>query len=224
MCRMEPIPRTGTTPHHSCWHGSGPVDNGHGAHQTPSFHVANISPPKVFTFSVAPCRMTCRLCSVVVFLRSAISRVLDCASGHRLSSVRLVTQPLGESVKSGLHQSECALGCLILITAIHHVRNSLPPHVCFDLFLSSTVTVKDEGPCGGAGTGPWKPPAQGPSTELCELATAPAWSSMSVLGKCELSRAWGRVGRLANCRPKSVTLGDGGGLRHVDLCSLGGLN
>lgn len=32
-------------PHRSCWHGSGPVDNGHGAHQTPGLHVANISPP-----------------------------------------------------------------------------------------------------------------------------------------------------------------------------------
>lgn len=48
------------------------------------------------------------------------------------------------------------MGRLILITAIHHVRRSLPPHVCFDLFLSSTVTVKDEGPCGRAGAGPWK--------------------------------------------------------------------
>lgn len=133
---------------------------------------------------------------------------------HRSRSVRLVTQSLGESVKSGLRQSERALGRLILITAIHHVSRSLPPHVCFDLFLSSTVTVKDEGPCGRAGTVPWKPAAQaaslGPSAELCAPATAPGRSSMSGLGKRELSRAWGRFGWLANCRPKSVTLGDGG--------------
>lgn len=32
-------------PHHSYWHGSEPVDNGHGTHQTPSLHIANISPP-----------------------------------------------------------------------------------------------------------------------------------------------------------------------------------
>ncbi|KAK1892540.1 Cysteine synthase [Dissostichus eleginoides] len=65
----------------------------------------------------------------------------------------------------------------ILITAIHHVELSLPPHVCFDLFLSRSVTVKDEGPCGWAGTVPWKP-APGPSTELRSKATAPALSSM----------------------------------------------
>lgn len=123
----------------------------------------------MFTFSVAQSRMTCRLCSVVVLLGSAMSQF--CAAGHRSCSVRLVTQSLGESVKSSLHQSERALGCLILITAIHHVRLSLPPHVCFDLFLSSTVTVKDEGPCGRTGTVPWKPAAQA-------AALVPARSSM----------------------------------------------
>lgn len=92
-------------------------------------------------------------------LRSALDR----ASGHRSCFARPVTRSLRESVKSSLHQSQSALGCLILITAIHHVRNSLPPHVCFDLFPCSTVTVKDEGPCGWAGTTPWKLPAQGSS-------------------------------------------------------------
>lgn len=61
-----------------------------------------------------------------------------------------------KSVQISLNQSESTLGCLILITAIHHARNFLPPHVCFDLFLSSAVTVKDEVPCGRtqtAGTG-----------------------------------------------------------------------
>lgn len=158
--------------------------------------------------------MTCRLCSAVVLFGSAISQVVGCASGHRPRSVHLVTQSLRGSVKNSLHQSERALGCLILITAIHHVRLSLPPHVCFDLFLSSMVTVKDEGPCGRAGTVPWKPAVQatplGPSTGLWVLATALARSSMSGLGKSKLRRAWGKFGRLANCRPKSVTLGDGG--------------
>lgn len=32
-------------PHHSCCHASVSVHNGHGAHRTPSFRVANISPP-----------------------------------------------------------------------------------------------------------------------------------------------------------------------------------
>lgn len=165
----------------------------------------------MFTFCLAQCVMACRLRSVAVLLGSAISQVVGCASGHRSCSVHLVTQSLRESVKSSLHQSQRALGCPILITAIHHVKLSLPPHVCFDLFLSSTVTVKDEGPCGRAGTVPWKPAAPlGPSTGLCTLATAPARSSMSGLGKSELRRAWGRFDRLANCRPKSVTLGDGG--------------
>lgn len=138
MCRMELMPRTGTAPFIL-------VDNRHGANQTPSSHVANISPPK--------CLHSVRAAwnDLQTLLGGSFS------SGHRLSSVRLVTQSLRESVKSSLHQSERALGCLILITAIHHVRNSLPPHVCFDLLLSSTVTVKDEGPCGRAGTGPWKP-------------------------------------------------------------------
>lgn len=46
---------------------------------------------------------------------------------------------------------------------------------------------------------------------------SPAWNSMSGFGKSELRRAWGRFGRLANCRPKSVTLGDGG----IKACWLG---
>lgn len=73
-------------------------------------------------------------------------------SGHGVPSEPLVAQSLRKSVKIGLHQSESTLGCLILITAIHHVRNFLPPHVCFDLFLSGAVTVKDEVPCGRAQT------------------------------------------------------------------------
>lgn len=211
-------------PHHSRWHGCGPVDNGRGPPPNTQLPCCKyISPPKMFIFSIARRGMTCRPRSAMVSLGPAISRVLDCASGRRVCPARLATRPLREPVKSSLHQSECALGCLILITAIHHVRNSMPPHVCFDLFLCSTVTVKDEGPCGWAGTAPWKPPAAlGPSTELCALATAPAQSSMSGLGKSELSRASGRICWLANCRPKSVTLGDGGGLRHVYLGSLGG--
>lgn len=67
---------------------------------------------------------------------------------------------LGESVQSSLGQSERARCRLILITAIHHGRLSLPTHVCFDLFLSSAVTVKDEGPCGRSGTVPWITGAQ----------------------------------------------------------------
>lgn len=53
-----------------------------------------------------------------------------------------------------------------------------------------------------------KPPAHaaapGPSVELREPATAPAWSSASGLGKSE------PAGRPANCTAQSVTLGDGG--------------
>lgn len=60
----------------------------------------------------------------------------------------------------------------------------------------------------------WKPPAQaaalGPSTELHTQDTAAARSSISRVGKSTLSRALGRFGLLANCRPESVTLGDGG--------------
>lgn len=48
------------------------------------------------------------------------------------------------SLQSCIHQWDCFVRSLI--PAIHHVGgNSLQPHVCFDLFLSSEVTVKDEG-------------------------------------------------------------------------------
>lgn len=112
-------------------------------------------------------------------------------SGHGVPSEPLVAQSLRKSVKIGLHQSESTLGCLILITAIHHVRNFLPPHVCFDLFLSGAVTVKDEVPCGRAQTAAAEP---GPSAQLCTQATAP-----------EL-----RESELADCRAERVTLGEGG--------------
>lgn len=75
MCRMELMPRTGTAPFIL-------VDNRHGANQTPSSHVANISPPK--------CLHSVRAAwnDLQTLLGGSFS------SGHRLSSVRLVTQSL----------------------------------------------------------------------------------------------------------------------------------
>lgn len=104
---------------------------------------------KMFTFSAGSAQCWFSLRSAVSVSHSASGSQIElCAPCHR------------GLVQSRLHQSERALGCLILITAIHHVRNSLPPHVCFDLFLSCAVTVKYEGPCGLADTRLWKTPAQ----------------------------------------------------------------
>lgn len=110
--------------------------------------------------------------------------------------------------KSGLDQSELAGACLILIAAIHHVGNSLPPHVCFDLFLSSEVTVKDEGPPCRAGN-PARSCADPPRPQLG--APPRRWESVSSARRgVVVVGGEGRAGLLANCRPKSVTLGDGG--------------
>ncbi|KAI9534388.1 hypothetical protein NQZ68_014806 [Dissostichus eleginoides] len=73
----------------------------------------------------------------------------------------VVTQSLGESVKSSLHQSQRA-------------DTDYSDSSCGAL---PATTLKDEGPCGRAGTVQWKP-APGPSTELRSKATAPALSSM----------------------------------------------
>lgn len=84
-----------------------------------------------------------------------------------------------KSVKIGLHQSGSTLGHLILMMAIHHVGNLLPPHVCFDLFLSGAATVKDEVACGRAQAAEPRPKA--------ELRT-------------QASAAARRKSELANCR------------------------
>lgn len=81
---------------------------------------------------------------------------------------------------------------LMLIRPIHHVGNSLPPRVCFDLFLSGAATVKDEAPCGraqtaGAGSGAPPPHPLGPAAELRAQATAAA-SRRGSVSRSEPSR------------------------------------
>lgn len=88
-------------PHHSRWHGSGPVDNGRGPHQIPSFHVANISPPKMFIFGVARRGMTCRLRLMMVSLGSAISRVTEC-------SLRVLPLGLSENLSKAASTNQSA--------------------------------------------------------------------------------------------------------------------
>lgn len=137
------------------------------------------------------------------------------SSGHRSRSVHLVIQSRSECVESGLRQSEQALGSLMLITAIHHVGRSLPPHVCFDLFLSSTVTVKDEGACGRAGTVPQKPAAQAAAPGVPARRSRPQprhRTPCQGLGRATSVGCGGgrRCGPCANCRTQRVTLGDGG--------------
>lgn len=177
--------RSGGTPIIPCWHS--PVDNGRGAHQTRSFHVANISSLPCLHSAPPGAEWPADFSSVMLSL----------GSGHGLRSEHLVAQSLKESVKGGLHQSQSTLGCLILITAIHHVGNFLPPHVCFDLLLSGAMTVKDEVPCGRAQTACT---GSGAGSQRGALRTGHRSSSISELRKSEL----------ANCTAESVTLGEGG--------------
>lgn len=127
----------------------------------------------MFTFREAQCRISCRFRSTAEILSCAsfcsdwsYLGVLGCGSGHRFHSVLLVSQSNRGFVIRQLHQLERGLGCLILIAAIHHLGPSLPPHVCFDLFSASAVTVKDEGPCGQA------PGARRSATETCTTCSS----------------------------------------------------
>lgn len=128
-------------PHRSCWHGS--LDNRRGAHQTRRFRVANVSPSMCLHSARLGVERAAAFSSARVSLPSAASQVTVCVPS--ISSLR-------NSGERGLPQSESTLGCLMLITAIYHVRNFLPPRVCFDLFFSGAVTLKDEVPSGPAGT------------------------------------------------------------------------
>lgn len=141
----------------------------------------------VFTFSGARRGMTCRR-----FLGEGLPRIGSRAALR--ASRRSVTQRI---CQTALHQSESTLGCLILITAIHHVGNFLPPHVCFDLFLSGRVTVKDEVRCGRAQT-----TGTGSSAGSQRGAPHTGHRSSSISER--------RKSELANCRAESVTLGEGG--------------
>lgn len=73
------------------------------------------------------------------------------------------------------------------------------------------MTVKDEGPCGRAGKVPRKPRAHAallsPSSELLAQPGAPTLRSEK---ERSAGRGGGRSVRSANCKPESVTLGDGG--------------
>ena len=188
---MEPIPRPGIyTPIIPV--GMAPsqliMDMAPSEHST-GLHVSNISSTqKRQIWRELSVKMTCGLLLMVVLLGSVTSQVTG------LCFVSLVTKSLGESV---LHQSERALGRLMLITAIHHVGRTLPPHVCYDLFLGSRVTVRDEGPCGRAapchGDQRHKAEAPGPSTELRALAAGPS-TELRVTARKEAAQ-WG-VGRI----------------------------
>lgn len=180
MCRMELIPWPGIyTPIIPVGMAVRQLIMEAAPTKHPASMLENFPTIETVRFSVAPAKTS--LDGSFAWIRLA--------SGHRSHFVHLVARSLEESVKS----KSPPIGRLKLITAIHHVRHSLPPHVCFDRFLPSTVTVKDEGPCG-------------PSRH-CAMETS---GTVSGLGKSELSRAWSRFRLLANCRLKSVTLGDGG--------------
>lgn len=207
-------------PHHSWWHGSGPVDNGHGAHQTPRFHVANMSPPRKCLHSVQlrPADFTgWWVCSGQMYLRSqAALQVTDRA-------LCVLSLSHGENLSKAASTNKIERWA-VWYWLQRFIMSGTPCHHMFVLISSSLARwqwkMRDH-------VAAWKPPAQaaalGPSTELHTQDTATARSSISRVGKSTLSRALGRFGLLANCRPESVTLGDGG-IKACWLVFTGGLN
>lgn len=79
-------------------------------------------------------------------LGSAVSQVFGRALGHGYYSVSLVTQRI---CQKQLPPITASIGQSDIDFSDSSCHGLLPPHVCFDLFLSSTVTVKDEEPRDG---------------------------------------------------------------------------
>lgn len=173
----------------------------------------------MFTFSVAQCGMICWLCSVAV-----ISQVLGCASGHRSCSVHLVTQPQiicqkqpapirasGGPPDTDYSDSSCqalpATACLFWSLPLQHSDSerwgTMWPGRRWAMESSST--------CSSSGS------------QLGARAHRPQLQVGAPCRGWERANSWGTFGRLANCRPKSVTLGDGG-IKACWLVFTGGLN
>lgn len=81
-------------PHRFCWHRSGPAANGHGAHRTPRFHDANIS----------PVRMTCgRISGLLPRHRSQNALWASCCSVARRARQK---QPPPMGARAGLSDTD----------------------------------------------------------------------------------------------------------------------